>query len=181
VGTTSGNAGSPPHPPGGGGTPPPNPPKTGRAARWEQACALEDGDYVPTAVEVRAADDFLQDLPGRWQCGPAKARDIAPLLASRVKTQGYDLDDFLALELIRDDPNAPARNPVSTLPHRIRDLKRHRSDDKTPTGPSSGLPDWCGVCNRGEEPRAAFQRFRELPDGSDEACKKCHPKYARKT
>ncbi|MEV6133138.1 hypothetical protein AB0M05_41170 [Streptomyces violaceusniger] len=172
---------SPPDPPEGGGTPPPNPPKTGRAARWATACALHPEDYVPTPAEVKAADDFLQDLPGRWQCGPDVARDLAPLLASRVHTQGYELDDFFALELTRDDPKNPARVPVRTLPGRIRDLKRRRPQGETspPVGATGGLAPWCGECNRGERPAEVFQRTRELPDGSDVPCEQCHPKHVR--
>ncbi|MDJ0346358.1 hypothetical protein QMK19_36385 [Streptomyces sp. H10-C2] len=174
---------SPPHPPEGGGTPPPKPPTTGRAGKWAAACALEPGDYIPTTAEVRAADAFLQDLPGKWQCGPQKARELAPLLASRVQTQRYELDDLLALVLTQDNPNRPANAPVSTLPYRIRDLKRFRADEPTLPGPASGGPGvvpWCGVCNRGEKPTSAAQRFREIPGGkADEPCPECHPKRAR--
>ncbi|MEU5108211.1 hypothetical protein AB0H07_39140 [Streptomyces sp. NPDC021354] len=173
---------SPPHPPEGGGTTPPNPPKTGKAAKWEAACALHSEDYVPTTDEVQAANDFLQDLPGRWQCGPDIARDLAPLLASRAHTQGYELDDFFALELTRDDSKNPARMPVRTLPGRIRDLKRRREQDGPPQasgGRSGGLVQWCGECNRGEYPAETFQRTVELPDGRDVPCVKCHPKHVR--
>ncbi|MFD8384335.1 hypothetical protein ACFV2X_38435 [Streptomyces sp. NPDC059679] len=174
---------SPPHPPEGGGTPPPNPPKTGRAGKWAAACALHPEDYVPTMAEVRAANDFLQDLPGRWQCGPDVARDLAPLLASRAHTQGHELDDFFALELTYDDPKNPARMPVRTLPGRIRDLKRRRTqEDPTPdtTGASGRLAPWCGECNRGEMPVTAAQRMVELTNGRDVPCEKCHPKFTRR-
>jgi hypothetical protein len=136
---------------------------------------------VPTSAEVRAADDFLQELPGKWQCGPDKARDMAPLLASRVKTQGYELDEYLELVLTQDNPKRPAFAPVSTLPGRIRDLKRYRPETaaQATSDGSSGLAPWCGVCNRGELPHSPMQRFRELPDGRDIPCPECHPKHAR--
>ncbi|MGW7636121.1 hypothetical protein [Streptomyces decoyicus] len=175
---------SPPHPPEGGGTTSPSPQKTGRATkadRWAAACALDAEDYQPTAEEVAAADAFLQDLPGKWQMGVDEARSLAPLLASRVHTQGHELDTYLELALIQDDPKDPARVPARVMPVRIRGLKRKRTEERPlpPQQAAGNLAPWCGECNGGEEPREVFQRFRELPDGSDVPCQACHPKHAR--
>lgn len=188
-GRNSGNpvSGSPPpYPPeGGGGTPPPNPRTKGRAPkadRHAELCALDEGDYEPTADEIAAADAFLQDLPGKWQHGPEDARALAPLLASRTHTQGYELDTLLELILIQDDKDKPATRPTRVMPYRVRNLKRKRTEEKPVPGDetaSSGLAAWCGECNRGEEPAETFQRTRELPDGRDVPCTACHPKYTR--
>ena len=173
----------PPHPPEGGGSTSPSPQKTGRASKaekWASACALDAEDYQPTTEEVCAADAFLQDLPGKWQMGVEEARTLAPLLASRVHTQGHELDMYLELILIQDDPNDPARVPARVMPIRIRGLKRKRTEERqTPQQAAGNLVPWCGECNGGEEPREVFQRFRELPDGRDVACVQCHPKHAR--
>jgi hypothetical protein len=40
---------------------------------------------------------------------------------------------------------------------------------------SPGVPDWCGHCNRGEQPRSLLERLVELPDGRDIKCPDCHP------
>ncbi|WP_179892092.1 hypothetical protein [Streptomyces sp. rh34] len=177
---------SPPHPPeGGGGTPPPNPRNKGRAPkadRYAEQCALTADDYQPTTEEIRAADAFLQDLPGKWQMGPDEARALAPLLASRAHTQGYEFDTFLELVLVQDDADKPATRPSRVMPYRVRNLKRRRVEEKPLPGAqaaSGGLVEWCGVCNVGERPAAAYQRTRELPDGRDVPCPECHPKFAR--
>ncbi|MCA1223325.1 hypothetical protein, partial [Streptomyces sp. 8L] len=177
-------------PPEGGGGTSPQPPKTGkatRANRYAESAALEPGDYTPAAAETQRADDFLQDLPGKWQMGPSQARACAPLAASRAHTQGYDLEDeadrlLLELTLTQDNPNDPVRRPSSVMPARLRDLKRKRAGETpgtTPRGQSGGLAAWCGKCNRGEKPMAAFQRIVEMDDGSDAPCPACHPKHAR--
>lgn len=177
----------PPHPPEGGGNSSPKPPKRGRATGTERlaaACELAPEDYQPSAQEIAAADAFWQDLPGKWQMGPEEARILAPLLASRVHTQGYELDEYLELVLTQDDPAKPAQVPARVMPYRVRNLKRRRPEEKPDPHEQSaagGLPDWCGVCNRGDEPRMIYQRTRELPDGSDVPCEACHPKYARTT
>ncbi|MFJ3283305.1 hypothetical protein [Streptomyces halstedii] len=176
----------PPYPPeGGGGTPPPNPRTKGRAPkadRYAEQCALTADDYQPTVEEIRNADAFLQDLPGKWQMGPDEARALAPLLASRAHTQGYELDTFLELVLVQDDADKPATRPSRVMPYRVRNLKRRRIEDKPLPGAlaaSGGLAEWCGVCNVGERPAAAYQRTRELPDGRDVPCPECHPKFTR--
>lgn len=173
----------PPHPPEGGGTTSPSPQKTGRASKaekWATACALDAEDYQPTTEEITAADAFLQDLPGKWQMGVDEARALAPLLASRVHTQGHELDTYLELVLIQDDPNDPARVPARVMPVRIRGLKRKRTEGRPlPPQAAGSLAPWCGECNGGEEPREVFQRFREMPDGTDVPCQACHPKHAR--
>ena len=182
VGSTSGNAGSPPHPPEGGGNTSPSPHKTGRAAKWAAACALAPEDYAPTAEEIKAADDFLQDLPGKWQMNVEEARALAPLLASRVHTLELELDTLLELQLMQDDPNDPARVPARVMPVRIRGLKRRRTDTAQQDGAKADagrLVEWCGKCNRGEFPLAVYQRTVELPNGTDQPCRDCHPKYAR--
>lgn len=175
---------SPPHPPVGGGNTTPSPHhgaggrKGGRAARWEAACALHPEDYVPTEEEVRQAAAFLQGLPGKWQMSLDQARDLAPLLASRAHTLGLELDFLLEIELMAEDPKDPVRVPSRVMPTRIRALRR-----RSPAAPggqaSGGLAQWCGQCNRGEPPTAAFQRTVELADGSEKPCTKCHPKHTR--
>jgi len=40
----------------------------------------------------------------------------------------------------------------------------------------SGLPTWCGRCNRGERPGTAAERMRHHPDGTQTRCE-CHPGY----
>ena len=60
------------------------------------------------------------------------------------------------------------------------DAKRRRTEDKPVPGAQAaprGLAKWCGVCNVGEKPAAAYQRTRELSDGRDVPCPECHPKY----
>lgn len=178
VGSTSGNAGSPPHPPVGGGNTTPNPHRGTRAEKWAAACALHPDDYVPSDEQIKAAEEFLQALPGKWQLNVDDARALAPLLASRAHTQGRDLDVMLEVELMADDPQNPARVPSRVMPTRIRAIKRLTADVRS-TGDTGRLAEWCGECNRGELPAAAFQRIVELPDGRDIPCPKCHPKHAR--
>lgn len=169
---------TPPHPPVGGGNTTPSPHKTGRAAKWAASCALDPEDYVPTAEEIKAADGFLQGLPGKWQMGIEEARALAPLLASRTHALGLELDVLLEIELMADDPKDPVRVASRVMPTRIRNLKR-RAAGSSRGQSSGGLADWCGECNRGEFPRLTFQRVVELPDGTDIPCPKCHPKNAR--
>lgn len=133
---------------------------------------------MPTADEIKAADDFLQGLPGKWQMSIDDARALAPLLASRVHALGIELDVMLEIELMADDPKDPVRVASRVMPTRIRNLKR-RNDGRRMEKGSGGLAEWCGECNRGEFPRLTFQRVVELPDGTDIPCLKCHPKHAR--
>ncbi|MFG2351982.1 hypothetical protein [Streptomyces phaeochromogenes] len=170
---------SPPHPPEGGGNTSPNPHKSGRAAKWAASCALAPEDYAPTVEEIKTADDFLQELPGKWQMGVDEARALAPLLASRVHVLGLAFDLMLQLQLIQDDPQNPARVPARVMPVRIRALKRRRAGGPGAESAAGGLAEWCGKCNRGEFPMAVYQRTVELADGTDVPCKECHPKYAR--
>ncbi|MFG2284013.1 hypothetical protein ACGFNQ_35675 [Streptomyces asoensis] len=173
------SASSPPHPPVGGGNTSPNPHSSGRAAKWAAACSLTPDDYAPTAEEIKAADAFLQELPGNWQMGVDEARMLAPLLASRVHDLGLELDLLLQLQLVQDDPQNPVRVPARVMPIRIRGLKRRRAGGVSAQAATGGLADWCTKCNRGEFPMAVYQRTVELPDGTDVPCKDCHPKYAR--
>lgn len=170
---------TPPHPPEGGGNTTPSPHKTGRAAKWEAACALHADDYQPTAEETKEANSFLQDLPGKWQMNVDQARDLAPLLASRLHELGLEMDTLLEIELMADDPKDPVRLPSRVMPTRIRNLKRRQTEGERQAQPASGLAAWCGKCNRGEFPMAVYQRTVEVPNGNDEPCKECHPKYAR--
>ncbi|MDX3064009.1 hypothetical protein PV518_17770 [Streptomyces sp. ND04-05B] len=188
VRAASGIAGSPPHPPeGGGGTPPPNPLNRGRAPkadRYTEQCALDPADYQPTAAEVSAADAFLQDLPGKWQMGPDEARMLAPLLASRIHTQGYELDLFLELVLVQDDAANPAKIPSRVMPSRLKNLKRRRAEERpVPASPAAAggraEVEWCGQCNDGELPALPYMRLRETAPGRHVPCTECHPKYAR--
>ncbi|MFG2359408.1 hypothetical protein [Streptomyces sp. NPDC048521] len=179
VGATSGNAGPPPHPPEGGGNTTPSPHKTGRAAKWAAACALAPEDYAPTAEEIKAADAFLQDLPGKWQMGIDEARALAPLLASRAHVLELDLDLMLQLQLMQDDPKDPVRVPSRVMPTRIRSLKRRQVQPNGAVPDAGRLAEWCGECNRGEFPMAVYQRTVELSDGNDTPCPRCHPKHAR--
>lgn len=135
---------------------------------------------MPTAEEIKAADDFLQGLPGKWQMSFEEARDLAPLLASRTHALGIELDTLLEIELMADDPKDPVRVASRVMPTRIRNLKRrHTAARQGPVAASGGLAEWCGECNRGEFPLAVYQRTVEQPDGSDKPCTKCHPKHAR--
>jgi len=176
---SSGNAGSPPHPPEGGGNTTPSPHKKGRAGKWAAACALGPEDHTPTAEEIKAADDFLQDLPGKWQMSIDNARDLAPLLASRIHTLGIGLDTMLELELTVDDARDPVRVPSRVMPTRVRALKRRRPGGRPGGSPRGSLADWCGECNNGNRPYMVYERTVELPDGRDVPCQKCHPKHAR--
>lgn len=112
--------------------------------------------------------------------GPDEARMLAPLLASRITTQGYVLDTYLELVLTKDDEKNPAKVPSRVMPSRLRNLKRRRTEEKplpAAQAASGGLTEWCGVCNLGEKPAAVYQRTRELPDGRDVPCPECHPKF----
>jgi hypothetical protein len=148
-------------------------------AKWAAVCALAPEDYAPTTEEIKTADAFLQDLPDRWQMSVDEARDIAPLLASRVHTLGLDYDLVLQLQLIQDDPKNPVRVPARVMPTRIRGLKRRRAGAAAAASAAGGLAEWCGKCNRGEFPMAVYQRTVELPNGTDVPCRDCHPKHTR--
>jgi hypothetical protein len=132
---------------------------------------------VPTAEEIKTAQEFLQGLPGKWQMGVDDARDLAPLLASRAHTQGRDLDVMLEVELMQDDPNNPARVPSRVMPTRIRNIRRLAPETRGTGETTRRLADWCGECNRGERPAETFQRLIDLPDGRQAFCPQCHPKH----
>jgi hypothetical protein len=171
--------GSPPHPPVGGGNTTPSPHKTGKASRRQEQCALHPDDYVPTAAEIAAAMQFLQDLPNKWQHSIDEAREVAPLLASRVHMLGVDLDVLLQIELTAEDPKNPVRSGVRVMPARIRAMKGRKADAPEASQQQGGLVEWCGECNEGEYPAETFQRMVELEDGRVVPCTKCHPKHVR--
>lgn len=171
--------GPPPHPPVGGGNTTPSPHKTGKASRRQEQCALHPDDYVPTADEVAAAMQFLQDLPNKWQHSIDEAREIAPLLASRAHMLGVDLDVLLQIELTAEDPKNPVRSGVRVMPARIRAMKGRKADAPAANQQQGGLVEWCGECNEGEYPAETFQRMVEFENGRVVPCPKCHPKHAR--
>jgi hypothetical protein len=72
---------------------------------------------------------------------------------------GRDIDSATAVYLARLRPGKLPTPPTST-------------DRQRP----SGMPPWCGKCNRGEEPQFVSQRLIDLDDGTQQKCH-CHPGY----
>lgn len=107
-------------------------------------------------------------LPAPWGLGPADAARIAPKLAAAVAALGLDYDDQLAGQIATNDFGV--QNHASVIEKkRIPNLKAP-TVDRTPR-----TPDWCGQCNRGEQPVSLMQRTVELADGRDVKCPRCHP------
>ena len=111
---------------------------------------------------------FLMTLPAPWGLGPADAARLAPQLAAAVGRLGLDYDDQLSSQIA---VNPGAVNDFASVieRRRIPNLKPPAVDRSPRT------PDWCGHCNRGEQPVSLMQRTVELPDGRDVKCPACHP------
>ncbi|WP_331732145.1 hypothetical protein OG592_41230 (plasmid) [Streptomyces avidinii] len=122
---TGSGTGSPPHPPEEVNTSSPYPLGTGAeggapAARKEEA--EKPPTHTPSAEEVEAALNFLQELPRPWTAGRVTARGLAPLLAEVVADQGWELDAALVSELTQNPEGV--KRPGRVLKSRIEDLPR---------------------------------------------------------
>jgi hypothetical protein len=124
VGSTSGNAGSPPHPPEEVDTSSPYP--LTRTESGVPSQREEGSEFSPE--EIRRAEDFLQQMQ-RWQAGGATARRQAPRLLRVMRKQAWpsleDLDDdqrlLLESEIFRN--TGGAKSWVRCLPGWIEDLR----------------------------------------------------------
>lgn len=134
-----------------------------RAAEPARRAASEQDEALKAAV------DFLVNLPEPWAVGRITAKAIAPQLLEVIAEQGWHLDEQLVAKLT-ENPHGINRHS-SVLRIRIGDLPKapqqtHRS------GPA--LPRWCGLCGDGN-PAAEFNtKFRTAP-GSSKPCPDCHP------
>jgi hypothetical protein len=124
VGSTSGNAGSPPHPPEEVDTSSPYP--LTRTESGVPSQREEGPEFSPE--EIRRAEDFLQQMQ-RWQAGGATARKQAPRLLRVMRKQAWpsleDLDDdqrlLLEAEIFRN--TGGAKSWLRCLPGWIEDLR----------------------------------------------------------
>ncbi|GAA1239976.1 hypothetical protein GCM10009665_33560 [Kitasatospora nipponensis] len=196
----------PPHPPGGGGT---TSPYRSHLARG-QACVppqLRRGDDLAPAwsppvdraldpERIQAATDFLRRLPGRWAFGKLDAAKFAAELLTSAQDSGWQLDLSLRSWLIRNEEGKSApRAHRALLQHRVRNLELREAvfadgdadtgvDQPAPARPPGPdrLPDWCGLCNNGEEPLSLMMRTvvtADLDSDLVEPCPRCHPRRAR--
>lgn len=122
--------------------------------------------------DEQQAEDFLQSLPGPWAAGPVTARKLAPKLTAAIRSQGWDLDDDLAVELTKNPGGI--RNFATVLPGRIDDLVKKptaRTRDSPTTRP---MPPWCKDPDCDEETRYRFTTVMDLPASGP--CY-CHPDH----
>jgi hypothetical protein len=116
-------AASPPHPPVVGTTPPshlvtdpliPVGPET------------EEGrmSYVPNDLILKAAIEFLLELPAPFACGLRNAKRFAPKLLEAISLLDWELGPDLAAELTSRDASG-LKDPSSAIGKRIENL-RHR-------------------------------------------------------
>ncbi|MCY0946311.1 hypothetical protein [Streptomyces antarcticus] len=145
---TGSGKGSPPHPPEEVNTSSPYPLGTGAAG--EAPAARKGEEEIPTpptpsAEEVEAAFQFLQELPRPWTAGRVTAKALAPLLAGVVADQGWELNDLLVKELTQNPEGV--KRPTKVLKSRIEDLPRRlaRKDVPRPRPAVAEEPDFVPV------------------------------------
>lgn len=196
----------PPHPPGGGGTTSPfrSHHAQGHASvppQFRHGCDTTSAstptvDRAPDPQRIQAATDFLRRLPGRWAFGKLDAAKFAPELLASAQDSGWQLDLSLRSWLIRNEEGKSApRAHRALLQHRVRNLELREAvfadggadtgtDQPAPARPpgSDRLPDWCGICNHGEQPLSLMMRTvvsADLDSDLVELCPRCHPGRAR--
>jgi hypothetical protein len=190
VGATSGIAGSPPHPPEEVGTTSPSPHKPATASRRNKQPTPE----VDAAVAAAAAQ-WLVKLPGKWAAGLQSASSLAPWLVRNAELTGWDLDASLRIYLTRQEPGQkPPTNYGNVLGYRIRNMQPREAvletaaavdapEQSAPQKSASGMPEWCGECNRGERPAMVYMRVIPSDDVDDDTvtrCPRCHPAMSRR-
>lgn len=83
---------------------------------------------------------------------------------------------FIAWVRVKHAPAAPAFwrkvEAEGDLPELVEAWRA--SQPMRPT--LSLIPDWCGHCNRGNQPASIAERLTETTDGRIEPCRACHPK-----
>ncbi|MEV7581633.1 hypothetical protein [Streptomyces erythrochromogenes] len=130
---TGSGTGSPPHPPEEVNTSSPYPLGTG-ADGVAPAAREEEGESTtnptPSAEQIEAASQFLQELPRPWTAGRVTVRSLAPLLAAIVADQGWELDDALVKELTSNPEGV--KRPMRVLKSRIEDLPRRLARKDVP-------------------------------------------------
>ncbi|WP_051779482.1 hypothetical protein [Streptomyces sp. NRRL S-241] len=129
---TGSGTGSPPHPPEEVNTSSPYPLGTGADGVAPAAREEEESTTFPTpsAEQIEAASQFLQELPRPWTAGRVTVRSLAPLLAAVVADQGWELDDALVKELTSNPEGV--KRPMRVLKSRIEDLPRRLARKDVP-------------------------------------------------
>ena len=179
---------SPPHPPEEeGGTPSPSPLKPAAAPRrGGRHAAAKDVPEVP-AEAAAAAAAWLRSLPGKWAAGLQRSQSLAPWLVHNAELTGWQLDLPLRLYLTRNEAGKkPVEDHGRVLAYRIQNMQERAAvmaaaeatdEPETPEQTPGGLPPWCGTCNGGQRPHAAYMRTVETGDELVR-CPKCHPAVA---
>lgn len=86
-----------------------------------------------------------------------------------------DEDTFIAWVRAKHPPAGPQFwRKVSAQGDLPELVEAWRADQ--PSRPTLSLiPDWCGHCNRGQQPASIAERINETTDGRIEQCRACHP------
>ncbi|MER5641855.1 hypothetical protein ABT095_33580 [Kitasatospora sp. NPDC002227] len=143
--------------------------------------------------EKKAAPTKTQPAPPKAQAGlSAEALTVVEAWVKARRSSGHPVTSDLKARISAtaesmltrsDEPADPARlvAVAADLGKVVNwlDLEKHYGRAAvTVPGQRSSLPDWCGKCNRGEEPSSPAMRLLELEDGRDVFCPACHPRAA---
>lgn len=124
----------------------------------------------PTAPEPPAAPNSERETTATPDKPTAAQRAVRATQAVAPEDEAA----FIAWLTTTYTPRGPGwwRTATGDLP----ELAHTWRQQQTPAHAGrSALRDWCGQCNRGEQPTSAAQRYIELPDGRDVKCPQCHP------
>ncbi|GAA3312112.1 hypothetical protein GCM10020295_83080 [Streptomyces cinereospinus] len=158
--------------------PPTDPPVTAEAGtgRGEETSASPENDTAPSAAaeesddhdDVRVAEAWIASRQKHGHGVPARSRMAMVRDAAVLLAEGIDVEHLVAAAA---DMGSRA-NWYSLERH----LEKFVPPRASVPGQRPALPDWCGKCNDGIEPRQPGQRMREGDDGRLIRCE-CHPSH----
>ncbi|WP_433406998.1 hypothetical protein [Streptomyces sp. CA-146814] len=142
----------------------------------EEKSASPENDTAPAAGaqgpathdDVRVAEAWITARQKHGHEVPARARQAMVREASRLLTEGVDVDHLAAA--------AADMGSRETWFNLERHLERFVLPKSSVPGQRPALPDWCGKCNDGIEPVQPGHRLRETDDGRLVRCE-CHPSH----
>ncbi|MFD8268492.1 hypothetical protein [Streptomyces althioticus] len=144
--------------------------------RGEETSASPENDTAPSAAaeepdthgDVRVAEAWIASRQKHGHGVPARSRTAMVRSAAALLAEGIDVEHLVAAAA---DMGSRA-NWYSLERH----LEKFVPPKTTVPGQRPALPDWCGKCNDGIEPRQPGQRMREGDDGRLIRCE-CHPSH----
>ncbi|MFF3127775.1 hypothetical protein ACFVRD_37025 [Streptomyces sp. NPDC057908] len=142
----------------------------------EEDSASPENDTAPSAGaeepdthdDVRVAEAWIAARQTHGHAVPARARGAMLRDASRLLTEGVDVDYLVAAAA-----DMGSRENWFSLE---RHLERFVLPKSSLPGQRPALPDWCGKCNDGIEPVQPGHRLREADNGRLVKCE-CHPSH----